>query len=110
MILKGLRDIRTRCPKLPMHRAIPKTRAQVMAELVFQERDAARFERELNICSENAKRTESRLQLIRQRIGLLQGLLDGGSSAPRKSPSPEEGDGNQDQQQAPAWREMPLEY
>ena len=108
MKLKGMRDIQTRYGL--MHRAVSKTRAQVMAELAYLEHEATRLERELKIWTGNAQQTGSRLRLVRQRIGLLQGLLEERATAPRNSSPPEEGDGEQDQQQVPSYRVIPLEY
>ena len=110
MKLKGMRDIPTRYGLV--HRAVSKTRAQVMAELAYLEHEATRLERELKIWTGNAKQTESRLRLILQRIGLLQGLLEERAPAPRNVPPPGDDEGKQDQEQeqVPSWREIPLEY
>jgi hypothetical protein len=115
---RGMRDIPT--IQGLRHHSLPTTREQTVAEVARLEHEKSRLERELNMWLENQKKTESRLQHVRERLTLLQQLLEPPIAAcdpqaddstklsrTRRSSAKETNSGQGDGQ---AWREIPWEY
>ena len=73
MKIKGMRDIQTRTVYGRVNRVIPRTRAQVVAELAYLENEKDRIERELGLGCQTE--TDGRPVQLRQRISVLQGIL-----------------------------------
>lgn len=109
-MIKGLRDIQTLCGLA--HRAATGTRKRALNELAHLEHAKDQLERELGVWTTNQKRVGSRLQLVRQRIALLQKMLGGKMepSAKRHAPSTNQEAEDDSQEAGPPWREVPLEY
>ena len=107
--IKGLRDIQTLGGLA--HGGVTGTRAQIVNKLAHLEHAKDQLERELEIWTTNQKRVGSRLQLVRQRIGLLQRALEKmDPSAKRDAPSPDQEASDDSREAGTAWREVTLEY
>jgi hypothetical protein len=115
---RGMRDIPT--IQGLRHRSLPTTREQTVAEVARLEHEQARLKRELDVWHKNQKRTENRLQQVRERLVLLQQVLEPPIAAcdpqaddstklsrTRRSSAKETNSGQGDGQ---AWREIPWEY
>lgn len=105
---KGIRDIQTLCGLA--HGGVTGTRAQIVNKLAHLEHAKDQLERELEIWTTNQKRVGSRLQLVRQRITLLQKTLEMEPSAKRRSSMPERESADDSREARPAWRKVALEY
>jgi len=110
--IKGMRDIPT--IQGLSRRSVPETRPQAATELARLEHEEARLQRELKMWLDNQKKTEERLQQVRERLALVQQILDlpaaGDSKKParvRRSPA-EKADGGEGEVQG--WQEISLEY
>ena len=103
---KGIRDIQTSCGLA--HAGVTGTRAQIVNKLAHLEHAKDQLERELEIWTTNQKRVGSRLQLVRQRIALLQRALE--PSAKGHAPSPDQEVEADSREARPAWRKVELEY
>ena len=106
MKIRGLREIST--PAGFESRPVPRTRAQVVGELAYLEREKARLERELDLWAANLNRTESRLRSAMDRIALLKRSLDGSplESDESEGESAKADDGPCEE----SWRKVTLEY
>jgi hypothetical protein len=71
---RGMRDIPT--IQGLRHRSLPSTREQTVAEVARLEHEQARLKRELDVWHKNQERTENRLQQVRERLVLLQQILE----------------------------------
>ena len=107
---KGIRDIQTMCGLA--HRAATGTRRRALNELAYLEHAKEQLERELGVWTTNQKRVGSRLQLVRQRIALLQRILVGRMEPSAKccAPPPDQEAEDHPQEAGPPWREVTLEY
>ena len=115
---RGMRDIPT--IQGLRHCSLPSTREQTVAEVARLEHEKARLERELDMWLENQKKTEKRLQDVRERLSHLQQVLEppiaahdspAGDSTKlprtRRSSSEKTDSGEGDSQ---GWREIKWEY
>lgn len=92
------------------NRSLPTNREQVMSEWARLEHEKARLERELHIWIANHKKTESRLQQVYERIGLLQQVLDQMEPKTRPEAQSTSSEGAVEGEKTGNWREIPLEY
>ena len=107
MRVKGMGDIAT--INALVRRAVPRTKAQVVAELAYLEHEKARLERELELWTGNWKRTEAQILLNQERMTYLKAILQEEHLAASKELAADESQGN-DGQRADGWREVKLEY
>jgi septal ring factor EnvC (AmiA/AmiB activator) len=108
---KGMRDIPT--VQGLRNRSVPTTREQAVTELARLEHEKSRLERELNMWINNQKKTEGRLQRVKERLALLQQVLDppaADGSTKRQARRSPTGEATGGEGEAQGWREIPLEY
>ena len=69
MQIKGLKDIRT--SKGMLSRAMPRTKARMVAELAFLEHQREKLEREVALWAHHEGQARDQLRRIEQRAGVL---------------------------------------
>ena len=104
---RGMHDIPTF--QSLINRSIPATRAEIVARLARMEHKKARLVRELDVWVSKQKKTEERLQQVRQHVELLQRALDEGRRDSGTQRMAEDGSGDGGEEARP-WREISLEY
>ena len=95
-----------------INRSVPVAREHAASEFTRLEHEKARLERELTIWTENQRKTESRLDHVRQRLTLLRQVLlpptgeDSAVGARGRRPATGQAEGDV----RPGWREIKWEY
>jgi hypothetical protein len=94
------------------NRSVPATREHAATEFARLEHEKARLERELTMWIENQRKTESRLQHVRQRLTLLRQALvpPTGEDPPAGTRARRAAGGQAGGDESPAWREIKWEY
>ena len=74
MQIRGLRNIATHSAMA--NSSVPGTRARAAFELGALEQERSKLQREISTWLANSEQAETRLRMIRERIGVLQKSLD----------------------------------
>jgi hypothetical protein len=81
MRIRGMRDIPTQFGLAK--RSKPNSRDEAITEMARLEHEKARLEREMALWLENQKRTQTRLDGVKSRLAILQGIVEESAGQPR---------------------------